>query len=111
MEITAHPHAAATVLALNGRLDGLTSPALEGAINAQLAAGQARLVFDCALLSYVSSAGLRVFLSAAKKAQAAGGKVAFSTLQASVAEIFELSGFNNLFALHASTADAVAALA
>ena len=111
MEITATCQAGVTVLALDGRLDGLTSPQLEQAVDARLAAGATRLVFDCALLSYVSSAGLRVFLSAAKKAEAAGGRVVFSSLQAAVAEIFRLSGFNNLFAAHPRLDEAVAALA
>lgn len=111
MEITATQQSGATVLALSGRLDGLTSSQLEEAIDARLAAGETRLVFDCASLAYASSAGLRVFLSAAKKAGASGGKVAFSSLQDSVAEIFKLSGFDNLFAIRASVAEAIAALA
>jgi len=111
MEITVTPQSGATVLTLNGRLDGLTSPQLEQAVDARLAAGGTRLVFDCALLSYASSAGLRVFLSAAKRAGAAGGKIAFSSLQEPVAEVFKLSGFDKLFAIHHSVADAVASVA
>ena len=82
----------ATVLALAGRLDGLASPALEGRVTALVAAGSSRLVFDCARLDYVSSAGLRVFLTAAKKTKAAGGKASFAALTPAVRELFEFVG-------------------
>ena len=98
------------MLALNGRLDGVTSPDLEQALDGRLAAGESKIVFDCSSLGYTSSAGLRVFLSAAKRADTAGGKIAFSSLQEPVAEVFKLSGFDKLFAIHNSVADAVASL-
>jgi anti-anti-sigma factor len=82
-----------TVLALAGRLDGLASPGLEQKVATVLAAGQRRLLFDCSRLTYVSSAGLRVFLLAAKKLKAAGGKAAFAALTPGVQEVFELAGF------------------
>ncbi len=93
MEITATRHATATVLALAGRLDGLASPALEKQIDALRAEGVTTLVLDLAGLDYVSSAGLRVFLSAAKKFKTAGGRATFVALPAPVREVFELSGF------------------
>lgn len=99
-----------TVLAIIGRLDGLTSQELEPRIAAFLAAEKKHLVFDCSELTYVSSAGLRVFLSGAKKIQIASGKLAFSSLQPSILEVFQLSGFTTLFAIHEDTAAAIASL-
>ncbi len=93
MEITKTQHATATVLALSGRLDGLASPALEKEIDAVLAAGSKVLVLDLSALAYVSSAGLRVFLTAAKKSKTAGGRATFVALPAPIREVFELSGF------------------
>jgi anti-anti-sigma factor len=93
MEITHIPHAHATVLALSGRLDGLASPALEQHVDAALAAGAKVLVLDLSSLAYVSSAGLRVFLTAAKKFKSAGGRATFVALPAAIREVFELSGF------------------
>src|SRR4051812_10137122 len=90
----------ATVLALTGRLDGLASPALEQKVDALLAAGARSLVFDCAGLDYASSAGLRVSLVSVKKLKAAGGKAAFAALTPAVNEVFELSGFLNVFTVH-----------
>ena len=93
MEITETTLNSATVLALTGRLDGTASPGLEHKIDALLAAGVRTLVFDCARLDYVSSAGLRIFLTTAKKLKTAGGRAAFAALTPGVREIFELSGF------------------
>jgi len=109
MEITENKLNSATVLALTGRLDGLASPALEKKIDALLAAGNRTLVLDCARLDYVSSAGLRVFLTTAKKTKAAGGKAAFAALTPGVREIFELSGFLAVLEVHPTAAAAAGA--
>ena len=110
MDITEQTLDSVTVLALAGRLDGLSSPSLERKIDDTLAAGTRKLVFDCAALTYASSAGLRVFLGSAKKFKAAGGAVAFAELTPSVAEVFELSGFTNVLSVRATCEQAVAAL-
>ncbi len=110
MEISVSNQNHATVLDLGGRLDGIASPELEKVVEARIDDGATKLVFDCAKLNYVSSAGLRAFLSSAKKVQSAGGKVAFASLQPNVVEIFELSGFSNIFTLKSDVAAAVAAV-
>jgi len=110
MDITEQILRSTTVLALSGRLDGVSSPALEQKVDALLAAGSRRLVFDCAALTYVSSAGLRVFLATAKKLKAGGGAVAFAALTPSVVEVFELSGFSNVLSIHPAREQAIASL-
>ncbi|MFM8230294.1 MAG: STAS domain-containing protein, partial [Chthoniobacterales bacterium] len=55
------------VLKLAGRLDGLAAPDLEKKVNEIIARGDERLVFDCSGVEYASSAGLRVFLLAARQ--------------------------------------------
>ena len=82
-------------LALTGRLDGLSSPELEHHVSALIASGIRSLMFDLAALDYVSSAGLRVFIVAAKKLTAAGGSVQFHSLTPSVREVFEVTGLIN----------------
>jgi anti-anti-sigma factor len=111
MDITESRIESATVLALSGRLDGLTSPILEKKVDALLSAGTRRLVFDCGQLAYASSIGLRVFLASAKKLKAAGGQAAFAALTPAVHEVFELSGFTSLFKVEPTAADAAAAIA
>ena len=52
------------------------------------------VVFDLSALEYVSSAGLRCFMLAAKQARAHGGKILIAAMQPVVGEIFEISRFN-----------------
>ncbi|HVU23882.1 MAG TPA: STAS domain-containing protein [Opitutus sp.] len=106
MDITTATINNASVLTLTGRLDGLTSPALERKFDELAAAGARKIVVDCSALLYVSSAGLRVFLAAAKKLKAAGGEVAFAALSPAVQEVFELSGFTGVLAVHPTVAAA-----
>jgi anti-anti-sigma factor len=108
MEITATTQNNVAILALSGRLDGLSSPALEQRVDALLQTGARRLVFDCAALSYASSAGLRVFLGSAKKFRSAGGSASFAALAPAVRELFELSGFIGVLGVHPDVAAAVA---
>lgn len=79
-------------LALTGRLDGLSSPELEQQVAALLESGIRTLVFDLSALDYVSSAGLRVFILAAKKMKAAGGESKFVSPTRAVRNIFEITG-------------------
>ncbi len=110
MDITESKIASSTVLALNGRLDGLSSPILEKKVDALVTAGARKLVFDCSQLSYASSAGLRVFLGSAKKLKSAGGAAAFAALTPGVQEVFELSGFTGVLEIQPSAAAAAAKL-
>jgi anti-anti-sigma factor len=90
-----------------GRLDSSTSPELERAVLEHLEAGCQRMVFDLADMDYVSSAGLRVILLAGKKLRATKGKLVLSGMREMVREVFEMSGFLNLFAVTANLDDAL----
>ncbi len=94
-----------------GRLDAVTVPALEAALDEQLAARHFRLIIDLSEVAYISSSGLRALLHARRQAQAGGGDVALCAMNARVAEVFEMIGFNNLFRIFATPAEAAAALA
>lgn len=106
MDITESQLNTSTVLALSGRLDGLASPALDQKVDALLASGTRSLVFDCSALNYVSSAGLRSFLTAAKKVKAVNGRASFAALTPAVHEVFELSGFLTVLAIYPTAAAA-----
>lgn len=99
---------AVVVLALSGKLDGFSAPALEAQITRLLSDGAKRIVFDCSGLEYISSAGLRVFLATARHLQTAGGQCSFAALPIAVREIFRLSGFLELLEVHNTVADACA---
>lgn len=96
------------LLALSGRLDGTASPAVEEKVTILLASGATRLVFDCSGIEYASSAGLRVFLSAAKKLKTAGGRCGFAALTPPLREIFSISGFLDVLEIHDTVESAAA---
>ena len=102
---------AVTVLSIEGRLDAVSAPALEGKITALAAAGTVRIVLDCAKLEYVSSAGLRVFLSAAKRLKGAQGRFALGGAVQQVREILDMAGFASVLPVLKTAEDAVAACA
>jgi anti-anti-sigma factor len=95
------------VLALSGKLDGSSAPALEAQITRLLSESVKRVVFDCSGVEYISSAGLRVFLASARQLQTAGGRCGFAALSPEVRDIFRLSNFLELLEIHNSVADAV----
>ena len=82
---------------LEGRLDTVTAPELENAIKESLP-GLTELIFDLEKLVYVSSAGLRVFLSA-QKVMNAQGRMKLLRVNETVMEIFEVTGFSEILTI------------
>ena len=80
-------------IALEGRLDTTTSPDLEETLAASLD-GTTALVFDFAKLDYLSSAGLRVLLSAQKRMNRQGS-MKLVRVNDAVKEVFEITGFSD----------------
>lgn len=78
-------------IALEGRLDTATSPVLEAELGQSLS-GVENLVFDFAALDYLSSAGLRVLLSA-QKIMNKQGAMTVKNVNETIMEIFEVTGF------------------
>jgi len=97
-------------LALTGRLDASNASALEERVLALINSGERRIVFDLAQLDYISSAGLRVLLVAAKRLGAADGQLALAGLRDSVREVFEIAGFSSIFQILPDAQAANAAL-
>jgi anti-anti-sigma factor len=97
-------------IAPQGRLDAVTVPALEAAIDEQLNARHFRLIIDLAEVGYMSSSGLRALLRARRQAQTGGGDVVLCAMNDRVTEVFEMIGFNNLFKIYATPTEAAAAL-
>ena len=87
----------ALVLALEGRLDTTTAPQLEAALKEALPGVEA-LTFDLAKLEYISSAGLRVLLSA-QKAMNKQGTMKVTHANEMILEIFEVTGFSDILTI------------
>ena len=79
---------------LEGRLDTTTAPELESELKSSLD-GVSKLTFDLKDLEYVSSAGLRVLLSAQKIMNAQGG-MKVCNVNETIMEIFEVTGFSDI---------------
>ena len=82
-------------LALDGRMDTTTAPQLEAEVTGSLT-GVTELVLDFSRLEYLSSAGLRVIL-AAQKIMNRQGKLLICHVNATILEIFEVTGFCDIF--------------
>jgi anti-sigma B factor antagonist len=106
MDITSSIEGGVAVLSIAGRIDFASSGDFETAASRAIEQGGARLIFDMRAVGYVSSAGLRAILVAAKKAKSAGGGVALFGLQSGVEEVFATSGFGQIVPIAADDAGA-----
>ena len=84
-------------LSLEGRLDTVTAPTLEAALQQKLA-GMTKLTLDLSDLTYMSSAGLRVVLSAQKTMNKQGAMVV-RNVNETIMEVFELTGFVDILTI------------
>ena len=97
MEITKNNVNGAKVMAINGKIDTLTSPTLQESIMAEIANKPQKLILDLTEVNYISSAGLRVLLIAQKSLKPNGGEVILIGANESLKNIFNISGFTPLF--------------
>ncbi len=85
------------VIAVEGRLDTMTAPELETELKAEID-GVEELVIDFAGLEYISSAGLRVLLSA-QKIMNRQGEMVIKNANDEVMEVFEVTGFVDILTI------------
>ena len=91
-----------TVVELDGRLDILSGENLQQKLD-EIVDEQKKytILIDCNKLSFISSAGLRLFMIVSKKLTRLGGKIAFSAFNDSNKKIFEITGYNKFFSIYA----------
>ena len=77
------------ILGIKGKLDSITSPEARAKLLALVQRGERKLLLDCTLLDYISSAGLRVLFEVAYQLQQTGGRLACCTINANVAKVFK----------------------
>ena len=97
MNILKKQAGATSSIALEGRLDTSTSPQLENELRTALD-GIAELYFDLDKLDYISSAGLRVLLSA-QKTMNNQGEMVIRNVKPEIMEIFEVTGFVDILTI------------
>ena len=86
-----------TVLALQGFLDAHTAPEFEKAIQSELDEGHNRLIVNCGGLTYISSAGLGVFMGFIDEIREQGGDIKICGLTPKVKQVFDILGFHALY--------------
>ncbi len=91
-----------SVLVLNplGRIDGTNAKAFEEALLGRIEAGDHQILLNFEGINYISSAGLRVLLMAAKRTSQAKGQLALFAVQEHVQEVFKFSGFSEIIPIH-----------
>ena len=97
MTIEIKRNAEETIIEIVGRLDTITAPALDKTINEDIGDTK-NLVLDVKGMEYISSAGLRVLLSAQKKMQKIGS-MKVTGVCADVMEVFEMTGFADILVI------------
>ena len=100
MDIVEQRQDGIVILAPAGRVDSTTSDALEQALGRATGAGDRRVIVDLGAVEYISSAGLRVLLVAARRI--GGGALVLCSLAEPVRQVFDLAGFLPLFRVEAS---------
>jgi len=111
MKLSPRRFADAVVVFPVGRIDQSSADTFMEALAPHLercAAGEDRLVLDLSDLEYISSAGLRVLMLAAKQTKAQGGTLLVTGLQPLVKEILEISRFTMVLDITPSLRDALA---
>ena len=97
MTINANMNGTTLEIALEGRLDTMTAPELEAELNQSMDSAES-LVLDFSNLDYISSAGLRVLLSAHKVMSAKGG-MKVTKVNEIVQEVFDVTGFADILTI------------
>ena len=87
------------VITMSGRLDTVNAVDFQKQLDELPDAELQHVEMECAALEYVSSSGLRAFISILKRAQKNGGEVKVLHLNSNVKEVFDMTGFSALFGI------------
>lgn len=85
------------ILNIEGYLDAHTAPQFEETIQAEVDQGKVRIIVDCEKLTYISSAGLGVFMGFIEEIREQGGDIKISGLNTKVKQIFDILHFDTIY--------------
>jgi anti-sigma B factor antagonist len=94
------------LIGVRGRLDHETTPRLQAMLFELLDKGRYRLIVDLSETTYINSGGLRVLLSGWRRARQQQGDVHLCGLNERLTEIFEMAGFDRVFQIYSTRAEA-----
>ena len=96
-----------TVVKVSGRVDSMTAPDLEKALQGLMDTNRNQLVLDLQETDYMSSAGLRVLVASLKTAKKNGGNLRLAQLSTRVKEVLDLAGLTPVFEIYSDVVEAV----
>lgn len=99
MKVVIKKEDAETLISIDGRLDTANAADFQKKIEELSDADAKHVTVDCEKMEYISSSGLRAFISLLKRANRLGGKVTVKNLGSSAKEVFDMTGFTALFGL------------
>jgi anti-sigma B factor antagonist len=85
------------ILNIGGRLDAYSAAEAEKKLDELIGAGRVRIILNLQGLEYISSSGLRVFLSQLKKVRKQQGDIKLCCMKPNIREVFDIAGFTQLF--------------
>ncbi len=97
MEVNIATNGNETTVAFVGRLDTPASQEVSQTLDPLLEKTDGTIILDCENLTYISSSGLRIFLTLRKSAAVKGGKVIVRKINSDIRSVFMMTGFLNLF--------------
>jgi anti-anti-sigma factor len=107
MTINERKQGGITILQAQGRLDSTSAPDMDRCMSKLIDGGAMQVFIDLSGLEYVSSAGLRVLLSAAKRIKQAQGKLALASPSPQVRQVFNMAGFSSILPIFETIDDAL----
>lgn len=102
MEVKINEQDNVMTVQLIGRLDTAASQEVSANLQPVIAYADKTVVLDCKKLDYISSSGLRIFLTVRKAAASKGGKVIVRDINNEIRQVFMMTGFLNLFEIQES---------
>ena len=107
MELSVGDAGEVKIVRIEGKLDTQTSSDAEAQLTQLIEAGARKVIVNFERLSYITSAGLRILLAAAKQLRASGGELRVCALSDLVQEVFDISGFDSILLVSKSEAEAL----
>jgi anti-sigma B factor antagonist len=98
-----------TIVRPSGFIDAHTAPELERALNNLVSERRFKVILDCQLMDYISSAGLGVLMGAISTYRQNQGDLKIAQMPAKVFKVFDLLGFSKLFEVFDTKEEAIAA--
>ncbi|HWP60387.1 MAG TPA: STAS domain-containing protein [Candidatus Acidoferrales bacterium] len=110
MRVVVSKFESGAVLNVDGRIDAVTAPQFRDQLMTLIDSGYTRIIIDCALLAYISSAGLRVLYEAANKLEPHQGRMAICRANADVRRVLEMVDIASEIPIFATQEEAIQGL-